>query len=133
MDRRRLLPLIVPVVLLAGCAQAVDTATTVRDCAGLATDVARSGLTGVPTKAEADAAVQRLDDRIGQLGSTTVKQAASTLRDRLRDLQEAVAGADRAQAQQAVQAAREAASGAASACGLPAEQFLGTGASPQSR
>lgn len=127
MNRRRLLPLLVPaaVLLTGACSQAVDTATTVRDCAGLASDVARSGLADVPTKAEADAAVQRLDDRIGQLESTTVKQAATTLRDRLRDLQDAVAGADPDQAQQAVQAAREAATDAASACGLPAEQFLG--------
>lgn len=126
MDRRLLLPLLLPFVLLTGaCSGAVETATTVRDCAGLATDVARSGLAGVPTRDQADAAVQRLDDRIGQLEDATVKQAATTLRDRLRDLQQAVAGADPAQAQQAVQAAREAASAAASTCGLPAEQFLG--------
>lgn len=46
MDRRRLLPLLaLPALLLsAGCSEAVETATTVRDCAALAADVARTGL-----------------------------------------------------------------------------------------
>ena len=125
MDRRRLLPLLVPVLLLTGCSEAVDTATTVRDCAGLATDVARSGLAGTPTQAEAEAAVDRLDERIAGLESTTVRDAATTLRDRLRELQAAAASADAAKAQAAVTAARDAARDAAEACGLPADQFLG--------
>ena len=125
MDRRRLLPLLVPVLLLTGCSEAVETATTVRDCAGLATDVARSGLAGTPTQAEAEAAVDRLDERIAGLESTTVREAATTLRDRLRELQAAAASADAAGAQAAVTAARDAARDAAEACGLPADQFLG--------
>ena len=125
MDRRRLLPLLVPVLLLTGCSEAVDTATTVRDCAGLATDVARSGLAGTPTQAEAEAAVDRLDERIAGLESTTVRDAATTLRDRLRELQAAAASADAAKARAAVTAARDAARDAAEACGLPADQFLG--------
>jgi len=124
-DRRRLLPLLVPVLLLTGCSEAVETATTVRDCAGLATDVARSGLAGTPTQAEAEAAVDRLDERIAGLESTTVREAATTLRDRLRELQAAAASADAARAQAAVTAARDAARDAAEACGLPADQFLG--------
>ena len=126
MDRRRLLPLLVPVLLLTGCSGAVETATTVRDCAGLATDVARSGLAGTPTRAEAEAAVGRLDERIAGLESTTVREAATTLRDRLRELQAAAASADAAEAQAAVTAARDAARDAAEACGLPADQFLGS-------
>jgi len=124
-DRRRLLPLLVPVLLLTGCSEAVETATTARDCAGLATDVARSGLAGTPTQAEAEAAVDRLDERIAGLESTTVREAATTLRDRLRELQAAAASADAARAQAAVTAARDAARDAAEACGLPADQFLG--------
>lgn len=126
MPRRRSLALLLPAVLLTGgCAGAVETAGTVRDCAGLAADVARSGLAGVPTQAEAEQAVQRLEDRIGQLESTTVKDAATTLRDRLRDLQQAAGSADPAAASAAAAAARDAARDAAQACGLPAEQFVG--------
>ena len=125
MDRRRLLPLLVPVLLLTACGEAVETATTVRDCAGLATDVARSGLAGTPTQAEAEAAVARLDERIAGLDSATVRDAATTLRDRLQELQAAAASANAAEAQAAVTAARDAARAAAEACGLPADQFLG--------
>ena len=125
MDHRRLLIALLPVLLLTGCSEAAETASTVRDCAGLASDVARSGLAGTPTQAEAQAAVDRLDERIAGLGSTTVKDAATTLRDRLRELQEAAAAADPAAAKTAVTAARDAARGAAEACGLPADQFLG--------
>ena len=126
MTRRVLLPLVLPVVLLsAGCSQARDTADTVRDCAALASDVARAGLGGVPTREQADQAVQRLDERVGQLDSGSVRDAATTLRDRLRDVQEATAGADPAAARTAVEAAREAAAEAARACGIPADQFVG--------
>ena len=93
-------------LLLTGCSEAAETASTVRDCAGLASDVARSGLAGTPTQTEAQAAVDRLDERIAGLGSTTVKDAATTLRDRLRELQEAAAAADPAAAKTAVTAAR---------------------------
>lgn len=125
MHPRLLLPLLVLPALLTGCSGAVDTATTVRDCAGLATDVARSGLAGVPTPAEAEQSIQRLDGRLDGLGDTTVKDAATALRDRLKELQQAVTAADPAGVQKAVTAARDAAGRAASACGLPAEQFLG--------
>jgi len=114
-----------PVLMLTACSEAVESASTVRDCAGLATDVARSGLAGIPTQAEAQAAVDRLDERIGGLQSAAVKDAATTLRDRLRELQEAASAADPAAAQTAVAAARDAARDAAEACGLPADQFLG--------
>lgn len=112
-------------LLLTGCSEAVESATAVKDCAGLATDVARSGLAGTPTRAEAQAAVDRLDERIAGLESTAVKEAATTLRDRLRELQEAASAADPAAAQTALAAARDAARDAAQACGLPADQFLG--------
>ena len=121
-----MLTLLVPVLLLTGgCAEAAETASGVRDCAGLAADVARTGLSGVPTQAEAEQAVARLDDRIGQLESTTVKDAATTLRDRLKDLQQATAKADPAAASAAAAAARDAARATAEACGLPADQFVG--------
>ena len=124
--RRRLLPVLLPLVLVtAGCQQARDTAATVSDCAGLASDVARSGLSGVPTQAEAEQAVRRLDDRVQTLDSPDVRDAATELRDRLRDLQSAARSADPAAAQQAADAARAAARRTAEVCGLPADQFLG--------
>lgn len=119
---RRLMPLLLPLVLLtAGCSQ-VDQ---VSDCAGLAADVARSGLSGVPTQAEAEAAVQRLDERVEGLDSPQVREAAGDLRDRLRELQEAARSADPAAARAAAERAREAARRTADVCGLPADQFLG--------
>jgi len=125
-DRRFVMTLLVPSLLLVGgCAEARDTATAVRDCAGLAADAARSGLSGVPTQSEAEQAVQRLDDRIGEIDSPDVRDAATALRDRLREVQEAVASADSSAVTGAVQAARDAAESAAAACGLSAEQFLG--------
>lgn len=127
MDRRVVVTLLVPPLLLVGgCAEARDTAGTVRDCAGLAADTARSGLGGVPSQAEAEQAVQRLDDRIGELESPDVRDAATALRDRLREVQEAVASADPSAVTAAVQQARDAAGSAAAACGLSADQFLGS-------
>lgn len=125
MDRRRLLPLLLPVLLLTACSEAQETVSNVRACAALAADVARSGLQGVPTQAEAEQAVQRLDDRVQDLEDGSVKDAATALRDRLRELQEAVADADTAAAREAAERARDAARDAAEACGLPADQFLG--------
>ncbi|MDP9466411.1 MAG: hypothetical protein M3P31_04105 [Actinomycetota bacterium] len=122
---RLLLPLLVTGLLATGCAQARDAVGGATDCASLAADIARTGLDGVPTAAEAEQAVQRLDDRVQDLQDTEVREAAGTLRDRLRDLPEAARSTDPAAVQQAVAEAREAARGTAEACGLPADQFLG--------
>jgi hypothetical protein len=123
---RRVLALLLPLALLAGgCAEARETASTVRDCAALAGDVASTRLSGTPTRAEAEQAVRRLDERVQSLESPKVREAATDLRDRLRELQEAARSADPAAVQQATERARTAAREAASACGLPAEQFLG--------
>jgi hypothetical protein len=124
--RTRSLTALLPLLLLtASCSDARDAASTVTDCAGLASDVARSGLAGVPTQAEAEAAVQRLDDRVQSLDSPEVRDAATDLRDRLRELQQAARAADPAAAAQAAERAREAARRTAQTCGLPADQFLG--------
>ena len=124
--RRRLLALLLLLALLtAGCQQARDAASTVSDCAGLASDVARSGLSGVPSQADAEQAVRRLDERVETLDSPDVRDAATDLRDRLRDLQEATRAADPAAAAQAADRARAAARRTAEVCGVPADQFLG--------
>lgn len=127
---RALLAVLLPIALLCtGCSgavdKAVDKATAVKDCAGLATDVARTKLSGTPTQADAEQAVQRLDDRIGSLDSPAVRDAATELRDQLRAVQAAARSADPAAAQLATDRARAAAKRTAEACGLPAEQFLG--------
>ena len=121
---RLLLPLLLTGLLTTGCSEARDAVGGAAECASLATDIARTGLDGVPTAAEAEQAVQRLDDRVQDLENAEVREAAGTLRDRLRDLQEAARSADPAAVQQAVADAREAARGTAEACGLPADQFL---------
>lgn len=121
---RLLLPLLLTGLLTTGCAEARDAVGGAAECASLAADIARTGLDGVPTAAEAEQAVQRLDDRVQDLEDAEVRAAAGTLRDRLRDLQEAARSADPAGVQQAVADAREAARSTAEACGLPADQFL---------
>lgn len=118
--------LLLPALLLSGCAGARDAASTVSDCAALASDIAQSGLAaGVPRQAEVEQAVQRLDERVSSLDSEQVRDAATDLRDRLRELQEAARSADPAAARQAAERARQAARRTAEACRLPAERFLG--------
>jgi hypothetical protein len=119
------LPLALTALLATGCSGASDAVSGATDCAALASDIARSGLSGVPTAQEADQAVDRLDERIDGLQNAEVREAATALRDRLRELQEAVRSADVPAASQAASAARDAARDTAQACGLPAERFLG--------
>ena len=125
MNRSTLALLVTSTVLLTGCAQARETAGTIQDCAGLVSDVASTGLQGVPTKAQAEQAVQRLDERVQSLGPGAVREAATALRDRLDELQQAAGRADAAAVRKATTDARDAAATAAKACSLPVEQFLG--------
>jgi len=122
---RLLLPLLVTGLLATGCSEAREAVGSATECASLAADIARTGLNGIPSEAEAQEAVQRLDDRVEGLQDTQVREAAGTLRDRLRDLQEAARSADPAGVERAAAEARDAARGTAEACGLPADQFLG--------
>ena len=109
---------------VTACSDIADTAGRASDCVALARDVAESGLASTPTRAEAEQAVQRLDERVQQLDDPEVKAAAETLRDRLQELREAAASADPAAVQQASEAAREAGRDAARTCSLPVDQFL---------
>jgi hypothetical protein len=121
---RRCLPVLLVTVALTGCAEARDTAARAGDCAGLVQDVAASGLSGTPSLAEAEAAVQRLDERVQQIDDAELKQATTTLRDRLQDLVDAARSADRAAAQQAAEDARAAARRTGELCGVPVDQVL---------
>jgi hypothetical protein len=123
MRGRLLLPLLA-LLLLPACAEVQQTADRATDCVGLARDVAASGLSRTPTLEEAEQAAQRLDERIETLDDAQVREAATSLRDRLGELRDAVASADPAATQQAGEAAREAARVTADACGLPLDQFL---------
>ena len=125
MDRRLLAPVLLSLLLTGACAEARDAAGTASDCAGLASDIARSGLSGVPTQGEAEQAVQRLNERVDTLESPDVREAASELRDRLSELQEAVRATDQQPAAAAAESARQAARLTAETCGLPVETFLG--------
>lgn len=125
-SRRRLLPALLPLALLtAGCSETRDAVTTVADCAGIVSDIADSGLPGVPTQEQAEQAVSRLDKRVSGLRSPDVREAAGDLRDRLRALEEAARSADPAAAQAAAERARASASATAEACGVPLDQLLG--------
>jgi hypothetical protein len=124
--RRPPLPVLALLALLgAGCSDPRDTAATLSDCTALASDVAQLGLGGVPTQADAEAALQRLDDRLADLDSPQVRDAAGELRDRVRELQEAARAGDAAATTAAVERARGAARAAAETCGLPADALLG--------
>jgi hypothetical protein len=123
--RRPLLPVLLLLgVLGTGCSDPRDTAAQLSDCTALATDVADLGLGGVPTQADAEAALERLDDRLADLKSPDVRDAAGDLRDRVREVQEAARSGDAAALTAAVDRAREAAEAAAKACGLPADALL---------
>jgi len=124
-ERRTVVPLLLVAVLAAGCSSTREAVGNAGDCAALAGDVARSGLSGVPTQAEAEEAVQRLDDRVQELDDGPVRDAAEDLRTRLRELQEAARSADPAAVREAAGRARDAARSTAEACGLPVERFLG--------
>jgi hypothetical protein len=113
------------VLLGAGCSDPRDSAARLSDCGALAADVAELGLNGTPTQADAEAALQRLDDRLSDLKSPDIRDAAGDLRDRIRELQEAARSGDEAATTAAIERAREAAESAAEACGLPAEALLG--------
>ena len=122
---RLLLPLLLTGLLTTGCSEARDAVGGATDCAALAKDIASAGLDGIPTPAEAQSALDRLDERVAGLDEGEVRDAATTLRDRLRDLQQAAAAADPVAVQTAASEARDAARDTAQACGLPADQFLG--------
>lgn len=121
---RLLLPLLLAALVSTGCG-ARDAVSTASDCVGLARDVASTGLSGVPTRADVEQAVEQLDQRVQDLQDEQVKDAATGLRDRLRELQEAIAAADPAAVRTAAGRARDAARDTAEACGVPAGQFLG--------
>lgn len=121
---RRALVVLLPVLLLPGCAEARDAAGTVGDCASLARDVAQSGLASTPTQAEAEEAVRQLDERVDGLDDVEIRDAAADLRDRFRELQEVARSADPAAVRQATGSARDAARRTAEACGLPADAFV---------
>lgn len=126
MTRRPLLPALLLLALLGtGCSDARDTAAKLSDCTALASDVAQLGLDGTPSQADAAAALERLDDRLADLDSPEVRDAAGDVRDRVRELQEAARSGDSAATTAAIERARDAARTAAQACGLPADALLG--------
>jgi hypothetical protein len=120
----RLPALLLAPLLLVGCASAQQAVDRTTDCVALAGDVAAAGLDGTPTLADAEAAVQRLDDRLASLDEGDVRDAATVLRDRLVDVVEAARAGDPAALQEAGDAARQAARDAAATCGVPVDRFL---------
>ena len=120
-----MITVLLPVLLLPACSAASETAATVRDCTALAGEIADSGLAGVPSAAQAEQAAAQLEERIQALEPGDVRDAAGTLRDRLREVQQAAADADPAAVTTAAQNARDAARAIAEACGLPVDAFLG--------
>jgi len=125
--------LLVPalVLVLSGCSEAQeavdavgDTAGKVQDCAGLARDVASAGLSRVPSQADAQAAKERLDARVDEIGDQSVREAAGALSDRLGELTAALRSTDRTEVQATLVEVRDAAREAAGACNIPVGQLL---------
>lgn len=126
MTSHRALPLLLGLGLaVAGCGGVTDTVDRAGDCVGLARDVAATGLDGTPSLEDAEAALRRLDERVAALDEGEVRDAATVLRDRLRELTDAVRSGDTAAARQAADGVRTAAREAAETCGVPVDQFLG--------
>lgn len=100
-------------------------AAKVQDCAGLASDVASVNLSQVPTQAEAEAALAKLDKRLASIRDPQVKTAATDLRARLNELLAAARTGDPTAVPQAAASARSAAGTVATACGIPLDQVLG--------
>lgn len=130
--RPRLLLAALLLTATAACSQdvgsavnsATDTAAKTRDCARLAQEVASTGLGSIPSLAEAEQAVRRLDEQVAGLDNEEVRAAAGTLRDRLEELVTAARQGDAAAIQAAADSARTAAENTARTCGLPADRFL---------
>ena len=53
---RLLLPVVLTALLVTGCSEARDAVGGAADCASLASDIARTGLDGIPTAADAEQA-----------------------------------------------------------------------------
>lgn len=121
--RSRLTAALACTLALTACSELSSTGDRAADCVALARDVAASRLDGTPSVADAEAAAQRLDDRVATMDDGEVRDAATALRDRLRELADAVRSADPGDVQAAGDAARQAARDAAAACSLPVDQF----------
>jgi hypothetical protein len=115
--------------LLAGCEaaqqaqQGVDKAA---DCAGLVgelTGVDWSDVRAAPAKAEA--AANKLDQRLREVDDADVKRAGEALRDRVRRMAHAARSADAADARKALADVEAAARRLASACGVDVDQVGG--------
>jgi predicted small secreted protein len=115
--------------LLAGCEaaqqaqQGVDKAA---DCAGLVgelTGIDWNDVRAAPAKAEA--AANKLDQRLREVDDADVKRAGEALRDRVRRMAHAARSADAADARKALADVEAAARRLASACGVDVDQVGG--------
>lgn len=113
-------------LLASGCGGAEDTAGRLRDCTALAADVARAGLSRVPSQEQAERAADAVHERLSRL-SPKVHDPAVVLHDRLHAIEDARADGDAARAAKAAAQARDAAADVAAACGLPVDRFVGGG------
>lgn len=119
---RRLLILLLLVLTSCGAAK---SAQTVQDCTGLASDIARSGIGGVPNAAQVGQTITQLQARIAKIDAPGPQKAAVTLLNKTRALQTALNRGDPVGVERAGADVRTAASAAAKACNLPVSRFLG--------
>ena len=121
--------LVLAVPVLAGCdaaqevGQGVDKAA---DCAALVGELTGIDWSDVQqAPAQAEEAVQKLDQRLQEVDDADVKAAGEALRDRVRELADAADNADAADAQQALADVEAAARRLASACDVNVDQVGG--------
>jgi hypothetical protein len=115
----------VAAVLVGGCGTTLTPAEMADQCAALAADAQRAGLTATPTGDQVKEAADRLDDRLPELRDPRVHDAAVALHSHLHGVEAALAKGDAVRAAKLVDAARDDVAKAAKACGLPESQFLG--------
>jgi long-subunit fatty acid transport protein len=110
--------------LLGGCAAGLTPAEATEQCAALAAQTARAGLSGTPTADQADDVANRLDAVLTQLRDPAVHDAAVALHSHLHGVEAALRKGDTEKAGRLTAEARADVTAAAKACGLPESRFL---------
>jgi hypothetical protein len=114
--------LLLVAVLLSGCGLGEDEVGSAELCTALKADLVGTGLSGVPTREQAQQVGTRLDPRVTQRASPALHESVVRLHQRLHAIDQALErGTD---ARDLAGKARTDARDAARACDLPDDAFL---------
>lgn len=119
------------VLTLTGCAgSSLSEADKAERCATFATTVAKADLqAGTPDEQTAKAVAEALDPQLARLSTPALHDPAVRVHQALHTVESAVRRGDTAQADEAADKARAQLEALATACGLPAADFLGASSS----